>query len=118
VCSSDLPQPTVQDKLSDDPCALDGLMRLLERSQRAARFALGFAVHRMDPDAEVIHEAALLHDFAEILLWCHVPELALDIERRQREDTALRSVVVQKQVLGADLLDVQQALMRVWRLPE
>jgi len=112
------PQPTVQDHLADHPRALEGLLRLLTRSQRAARFALGFAVHRMDPDAEVIHEAALLHDFTEMLLWCHAPELALDIERRQQADATLRSATVQRQVLGVDLLDVQQALMRSWRLPE
>jgi HD-like signal output (HDOD) protein len=112
------PQPTVQDKLADDAGALDGLMRLLARSQRAARFALGFAVHRMDLDAEVIHEAALLHDFAEMLLWCHAPTLALDIEQRQQMDPALRSTTVQRQVLGVELVDVQQALMRAWRLPE
>jgi len=112
------PQLTVQDKLADHPRALNGLMRLLARSQRAARFALGFAVHRMDLDAEVIHEAALLHDFAEMLLWCHAPALALDIEQRQQADTTLRSAAVQRQVLGVELADVQQALMRGWRLPE
>jgi HD-like signal output (HDOD) protein len=112
------PQPTVQDKLADDPRALAGLMRLLARSQRAARFALGFAVHRMDLDAEVIHEAALLHDFAEMLLWCHAPALALDIEQRQQADPTLRSATVQRAVLGVELVDLQQTLMRGWRLPE
>jgi len=112
------PQSTVEDKLADDPRALDGLKRLLARSQRAARFALGFAVHRMDLDAEVIHEAALLHDFAEMLLWCHAPALALDIEQRQQADPTLRSASVQRQVLGVELVDVQQTLMRGWRLPE
>jgi len=112
------PQPTVQDRLADDARALDGLMRLLARSQRAARFALGFAVHRMDLDAEVIHEAALLHGFAEMLLWCHAPTLALDIEQRQQVDPALRSAKAQRLVLGVELIDVQQALMRCWRLPE
>ena len=111
-------QPTVQDRLVGQPRALEGLLRLLARAQRAARFALGFAVHRMDPDAEVIHEAALLHDFAEMLLWCHAPLLALEIEQRQRADPTLRSVVAQRQVLGVELIDVQQALMRTWRLPE
>jgi len=112
------PQLTVQDKLADEPRALGGLMRLLARAQRAAYFALGFAVHRMDLDAEVIHEAALLHDFAEMLLWCHAPGLALEIEQRQQADPTLRSAAVQRDVLGVELVDVQQALMRGWRLPE
>ena len=39
----------------------------------------GFAAHRMDHDAAVLHEAALLHDFAELLLWVRAPALALEI---------------------------------------
>src|SRR5262245_53084221 len=112
------PQPTVEDHLAEHPLALDGLMRLLARSRRAARFALGFAVHRMDLDAEVIHEAALLHDFAEMLLWCHAPALALEIEQRQQADPTLRSAAVQRQLLGVDLVDVAQTMMRVPRFPD
>ena len=112
------PQPTVQQRLGDQPEALDGLRRVLTRARRAACFALGFAVHRMDHDAEVIHEAALLHDFAEMLLWCHAPALALEIARLQAADPTLRSAVAQRGVLHAELVDVQQGLMRAWRLPE
>jgi HD-like signal output (HDOD) protein len=112
------PQPTVQQRMDGQPEALAGVMRVLARARRAACFALGFAVHRMDHDAEVIHEAALLHDFAEMLLWCHAPSLALQIERRQVADPTLRSAAVQREVLNAELVDVQQGLMRAWRLPE
>jgi HD-like signal output (HDOD) protein len=112
------PQPTVQDRLREQPDALAGLMRVLVRARRAACFALGFAVHRMDHDAEVIHEAALLHDFAEMLLWCHAPALALRIAERQAADPTLRSAAVQREVLNAELANVQQGLMRAWRLPE
>jgi HD-like signal output (HDOD) protein len=112
------PQPTVEQRLSEQPQALDGLRRVLRRARRAACFALGFAVHRMDHDAEVIHEAALLHDFAEMLLWCHAPALALDIAQLQAENPALRSASAQRSVLNAELVDVQQGLMRAWRLPE
>jgi len=112
------PQPSVQERMRDHPEALAGLLRVLQRAQRAACFALGFAVHRMDHDAEVIHEAALLHDSAEMLLWCHAPALALRIAERQAADPTLRSAAVQLEVLNADLVDVQQGLMRAWRLPE
>ena len=95
-----------------------GLQAVLDRSHRAARFAIGFAAHRLDPDAAVIHEAALLHGFAELLLWCHAPALALEIARRQSADPSLRSAVVQREVLGIELADLQQALMKAWRLPE
>ena len=95
-----------------------GLQAVLKRSNRAARFAIGFAAHRMDPDATVIHETALLHGFAELLLWCHAPSLALEISRRQQSDPGLRSAQAQQAVLGITLADLQQALMKAWRLPE
>jgi HD-like signal output (HDOD) protein len=75
-------------------------------------------VHRMDHDAAVIHEAALLHDFAEMLLWCHAPALAARIHDAQRVDPTLRSAAAQKQILGIELADLQQALMKAWHLPE
>jgi HD-like signal output (HDOD) protein len=112
------PQRTAEEHLSARPAALRGLQAVLRRARRAAGFALGFAVHRMDHDAEVIHEAALLHDFAEMLLWCHAPALALRLAVMQREDPSLRSSVAQREVLNVPLADIQQALMRAWQLPE
>jgi HD-like signal output (HDOD) protein len=53
-----------------------------------------------------------------LLLWCHAPELALEIARRQRSDPTLRSAAAQRDVLGIELADLQQALMKAWRLPE
>lgn len=111
------PQPTVEDHLATRPWALDGFEAVLRRSHRAANFALGFAVHRMDHDAPVIHEAALLHDFAELLLWLRAPALAQEIRRRQAADPALRSAAVQRELLGVELPDLQHALMQAWGLP-
>jgi HD-like signal output (HDOD) protein len=108
---------TIEDVLGDAPEALAGARAVLNRAHRAARFALGFAAQRLDPDAAVLHEAALLHDFAELLLWCHAPDLALEIARRQNADAALRSADAQRAVLGIELADLQQALMKAWRLP-
>jgi HD-like signal output (HDOD) protein len=110
--------PTIEDTLADEPAALEGARAVLARAHRAARFALGFAAHRMDPDAAVLHEAALLHDFAELLLWCHAPSLALEIAQRQKADPSLRSVSAQRAVLGITLAELQQQLMKAWRLPE
>lgn len=112
------PQPTIEGQLAHAPEALDGLNEVIRRAHRGATFALSFAVHRMDPDAPLIHEAALLHDFAEMLLWCHAPALALQIRAAQQADATLRSAAIQKQVLGIELHDLQQALMKAWRLPE
>lgn len=112
------PLPTVEERLAHEPEALEGLRGVLRRAHRAANFALGFAVHRMDHDAAVIHHAALLHDFAEMLLWVHAPALALRIRDAQRADPALRSDTIQRDVLHVSLADLQQSLMRAWRLPE
>lgn len=112
------PQPTVEDRLAGEPEALQGLTGTLRRAHRGANFALGFAVHRMDHDAAVIHAAALLHDFAEMLLWCHAPVLALRIRAAQRADPTLRSSAAQRALLNIELVDLQQALMKAWRLPE
>lgn len=112
------PQPTVEQWLAQRPLALEGLNEAMRRAHRGATFALGFAVHRMDHDAAVIHAAALLHDFAEMLVWCHAPDLALRIREKQQADPTLRSSVVQCEILNVDLADLQQSLMKTWRLPE
>ena len=89
-------QPTIEARLADRPEALAGARVVLQRSHRATRFALGFAVHRSDHDAALIHLAALLHDFAELLLWCHASLLlALELQSRQRVDLTLRSSAAQ-----------------------
>jgi HD-like signal output (HDOD) protein len=111
------PQAVAEDLLADQPEALAGFLAVLRRSHRAARFAIGFAVHRLDHDAALIHEAALLHDFAELLLWLHAPGLALQIAAAQAADSTLRSAAAQQQVLGIELAALQHALMLQWRLP-
>lgn len=112
------PQATVDEHLAGQPEALLGLDEVLKRAHRSAAFALAFAVHRMDHDAQVIHAAALLHDFAEMLLWLHAPALALQIHAAQQRDPALRSATIQREVLHIELHDLQQSLMRAWHLPE
>ncbi len=112
------PQPVVEDWLAASPQALAGLHGVIRRAYRAANLALGFAVHRMDHDAAVIYQAALLHDFAEMLLWCHAPALALQIQAAQHADANLRSDIIQLQILHVELVELQQSLMKAWRLPE
>lgn len=112
--------PTISQVLNGAADAAEvqgGFRAVLDRSNRAAKFAIAFAAHRMDPDAAVIHEAALLHGFTELLLWCHAPSLALNIARLQRTDSTVRSAAAQHSVLGIALADLQQALMKAWRLP-
>jgi HD-like signal output (HDOD) protein len=110
-------QPTVEDQLHDQPKALEGLYTLLTRAKRAGHFALGFAVHRGDTDAGVIQQAAFLHDFAEMLMWCHAPTLVLEIRDMQRVNPTLRSANLQRFVFNIDFDDLRQALMTLWHLP-
>jgi HD-like signal output (HDOD) protein len=111
------PQQTVEAQLQAWPLAQAGFEQVLRRSRRAARFAIGFAVHRMDYDAPVIHEAALLHDFAELLLWLRAPGFAEEIKLRQQADPTLRSAAVQRELLHIELDELEHALMQSWRLP-
>ncbi|MDL2337542.1 MAG: HDOD domain-containing protein [Pseudomonadota bacterium] len=110
--------PTVQDWLSDSPEALEGLSHVIVQGHRAASFAQGFAAHRSDPDASVIHEVALLHHFVEMLFWLHAPKLALEIIQRQAAQPGLRTLQAQKEILGIDFRELRLALMKEWRLPE
>ena len=112
------PQRTVEDWLADQPEARKGLQQLLRRAERAGQFALGFAVHRGDTDAIIIHQAAFLNDFAEMLIWLHAPTLAVKIRDAQAVDSTLRSSAIQKEVLGVEMADLRQALMKLWHLPE
>lgn len=108
---------SVEDTLACEPSALTGFLEVLARSRRAANFALAFAVQRIDHDATLIQQAALLHDFVELLLWVRAPAQSLEIRRRQRLDPTLRSCVAQREVLGADVGAVRRELMRRWCLP-
>lgn len=110
--------PHIEDVLHGHREAHLGLMRVIARAYRAARFAQNWAAYRQDLDWEVIVIAALLHDLSEMLLWCFAPNLALDISQRQKQDPHLRSRVAQKTVLGIELNELEIALMNRWRLPE
>lgn len=108
---------TIEERLAGMPEAHAGLIRVLRRAQRAARFAATFAAWRNDVNVEEIMLAALLHDLAEMLMWCVAPALMLRIRDLQSADQTLRSLNVQRTVLGIDLNDLQLALAARWRLP-
>ncbi|MDO9234509.1 MAG: HDOD domain-containing protein [Aquabacterium sp.] len=103
--------------LHDYPEALSGLIKVITRARRASNFTMDFALRRQDEDAVVMQEAALLHDFAEMLLWCHAPTLALEIAQRQKADHTVRSIDIQMEVLGIQLSDLAHELMLAWQLP-
>ncbi len=110
-------QPTVETVLAPNPPALVGFRRLQARVALGAEMALAFAVHRADPGAAMVHAAASLHEFAEMLLWCLEPAQALAIANAQAANPSLRSQVAQTAVLGVDLRSLQRALVAAWHLP-
>ena len=110
---------TVEEQLQgEDRHALLGILQIIRRAQRAADYAQEWAIWRHDINMEEIRIAALLHDLAEILVWCSAPKLGLDILARQTAQPTLRSAEAQTQVLGFAFQEIQMALCRVWHLPE
>lgn len=110
--------PLVEDSLKEQPQALIGLLRVISRARQASLFARDWAVLRHDLDVEEVTVAALLHDSAEILLWCFAPTLMLGIRAMQAENRGLRSAAAQQGALGITATELQLALARAWRLPE
>jgi HD-like signal output (HDOD) protein len=100
------------------PQALLGLLQVIRRAQRAAHFALEWATWRCDLNSEEVAIAALLHDLAEMLLWCHAPEQALKIQALQKSTPSMRSADAQTAVLGFALNDLHALVCRKWELPE
>jgi len=109
---------TIEAMLGDEPQALLGVLQVIRRAQRASRYAHDWAYARHDLNMEEVALAALLHDLAEILLWCFAPRLAMQVRALQQADRALRSSAAQEQVLGIRLFDLQLELCRTWHLPE
>ncbi|MFZ4535431.1 HDOD domain-containing protein [Propionivibrio sp.] len=108
---------TIEATLKSEPQALLGVLQVIRRVQRAAKYANDWAFERHDMNVDEVALAALLHDLAEILLWCFAPRLAIDIRDRQQADKTLRSTTAQEQVLGIRLFDLQLALCGAWHLP-
>ena len=61
--------------------------------------------------------SALLHDLAEILVWCFAPKLGLQIRALQHDHPNMRSADAQNSVLGVNFQEIQQELCKVWHLP-
>jgi HD-like signal output (HDOD) protein len=110
--------PTIEAMLHSEPKAMLGVLHVIRRVQRASKYAHDWAFERHDINIEEVTLAALLHDLAEILLWCFAPKLAIEIRDKQLADPTLRSATAQEQVLGIRLFDLKLALCTAWNLPE
>lgn len=111
------PVTLVEDALKQDLTALMHLLKLIRRAHRAAHFASEWATHLTDLHGEEVRTAALLHDLAEMLMWCFAPKQMNEIFAMQHADKTLRSVIAQQQVLGFHLHDLQKALIELFQLP-
>ncbi|MEY4591883.1 MAG: hypothetical protein RIR18_778 [Pseudomonadota bacterium] len=109
---------SLENALNCHPEALLGALHVLHRAQRAASYAQEWATWRHDLNVEEVALAALLHDLAEILLWCYAPLLALEVHALQEQNPTMRSSAAQEQVLGIRLTDLQTQLCHTWNLPE
>jgi len=110
---------TIEEQLrGQDPHALLGVLQIIRRAQRAADYAQDWAIWRHDINMEEVRIAALLHDLAEILVWCFAPALGLQIQAQQKARPTMRSADAQRNTLGFTFLDIQRELCRVWHLPE
>lgn len=109
--------PLVEDSLKPHPKALLGLLKVMSRARHAAHWAREWALVRHDLDVDEITVATLLHDVAEILMWCVAPTLALKVRDMQTKDRALRSHAAQQSVYNITLPDLQLELAKIWHLP-
>lgn len=110
--------PLIEDQLKPHPRALLGLLKVINRSRKAMHWARDWAVYRHDLEIDEVIVATLLYDFAEILMWCFAPTLALQVVDRQMHDPALRSVDIQTEIYGVPLYQIKHSLATIWHLPE
>jgi HD-like signal output (HDOD) protein len=108
----------IEEQLATQPQALLGLLHTIRRAQRATYYASDWAASRRDLNVEEITVGALLHDLAEMLMWCFAPEQALQIQALQQADHTMRSADAQQAVLGFRLIELQLSLCKQWGLPD
>ena len=107
----------IEDQLKEKLLALGQLLKIVKRTHRATYYATDWAAYHKDLRSDEVHIATLLHDLAEMLLWCFAPNKMLNIATMQHTDKTLRSKVAQEQILGFKIADLQKALVEAFQLP-
>ena len=110
-------QEPLEIRLAGNPTALQGARQVISRARHAALYARDWAVLRHDIEIDEVTTAALLHDLAELLLWCVAPTVAVEMQDTQRI-FQMRSEAVQRQVLGFPMISLQLELGHAWQLPD
>lgn len=111
------PEPLVDEALKSNLPALTHLLKLIKRAHRAAHYANDWAVLHIDLHADEVRVAALLHDLAEMLLWCFAPDKMIQLFSTQQINKNMRSRDAQQLILGFNLMDLQKALITKFSLP-
>lgn len=111
------PTPLVEDTMRGNLQALTHLLKLIHRAHRAAHYAYEWGVMLKDFHVLETRTAALLHDLAEMLLWCFAPDRMMEIFKLQQADKALRSHDAQQKVLRFRLSQLQLLLVETCELP-
>ncbi|HEX5363600.1 MAG TPA: HDOD domain-containing protein [Gallionella sp.] len=112
------PEPLVEDALIQKTPALLQMLHTVRRSHLASEYAKDWAVRLRDLHYEEVRIAALLHDIAEILMWCFAPDQMLEIEEIKRRERMVRTRTIQEQVFGFSLYQLQHELAVQWELPQ
>jgi HD-like signal output (HDOD) protein len=107
---------TIETRLAELPDARQGLEDVLARSLTAAAIASDIAGQRNDLDIQVIAEAAMLHDVAEMLVWVYAPALSLRINALHKASLRLRTHDIQRSVLGITFNQLGVAVFNAWHL--
>lgn len=107
----------VESLLQANEAAVAGLMEVVGRARHAALHARDIAQLRHDIESDEVVIAALLHDMAEMLLWCFGPAQAGEIASRLDHVPAPGGAQVQREVLGFSLNELQLTLAGAWGLP-
>ena len=110
--------PLLEDQLKAHPKALLGLLKVIARARKAARWAREWALVRHDLNVDEITVAALLDDVAELLMWCFAPKLTLQVQELQAQDRSRRSTTAQEEIYGISLQELKFALVQTWNLPK
>jgi HD-like signal output (HDOD) protein len=105
--------PCLEDRLQGPPRR--GLIEYYSQAVHAARYAQSIAEWRRAPESKDLYTAALLHNLAEMALWCAEPDTMLNLHRRILNGDDRENVA--RETLGATFEELSVQLSRNWRLP-
>ncbi len=106
----------LEQTLRHEPLILQQIEQLLARNRHASRLALAFGRRCNDRSAPLLHQAALLRDFGQLLLWIDHAQTASTIQAQKTAQPRRTDAEIECEHLGIALQAVERALLRAWRL--